>query len=89
MPRAGHIDTPTSWRVSFECGVRGYHEYRTIWNPRLNEVLPATPEHHIPHDCFAVAVKKHLPGSLAVDSVVGHLPREISRFNCSWRKSIV
>ena len=50
------------------------------WNPRLNEVLPATPEHHNPHDCFAVAVKKHLPGSLAVDCVVGHLPREISRF---------
>lgn len=65
-----------SVRVVFACGVRGYDEYRTIWNPRLNEVLTA---HHNPHDCFAVTVTKRSPA----DTVVGHLPREISRFTYS------
>ena len=31
------------------------------------------------HDRYTIAVMKHLPGRL-VSSVVGHLPREISRF---------
>ena len=64
--------------IVFVCGVRGYHQYRTIWSPVFNEVLPARPEQHNPHDCYAIAVTKHFPGTLA-ESVVGHLPREISR----------
>ncbi len=66
-------------KFSFLCGARGYHEYRLSWTPLLNEVLPAWCEHHNTHDSYAVAIMKHLPGALA-DTVVGHLPREISRF---------
>ena len=66
-------------RFSFLCGIRGYHEYRVRWVPALNEVLSTKREIHNRHDCYAIAVMKRLPGSLS-DSVVGHLPREISRY---------
>ena len=39
--------------------------YSTLPRPdssRLNEVLPARPEHHNPHDCYAIAVTKHFSG---------------------------
>ena len=65
-------------RCSFSCGIRGYHEYRTRWVPVLNEVLEVKHESRNCHDRYAIAVMKHLPGTL-VASVVGHLPREISR----------
>ena len=45
----------------------------------MNEILSTTREVHNHHDRYAIAVMKRLPGSLA-DSVVGHLPREISRY---------
>lgn len=63
----------------FSCGIRGYHEYKTSWAPVLNEVLPVKHESTNCHDRYAIAVMKRLPGTL-VASVVGHLPREISRF---------
>ena len=66
-------------RFSFLCGIRGYHEYRVRWVPALNEVSSTKREIHNRHDCYAIAVMKRLPGSLS-DSVVGHLPREISRY---------
>ena len=31
-----------------------------------------------PHDVYAIAAKKRLPGFLP-ESIVGHLPREVSR----------
>ena len=66
-------------RTVFSCGIRGYHEYKTIWVPVLKEVLPVKHESTNRHDRYAIAVMKRLPGRLAA-SVVGHLPREISRF---------
>lgn len=63
---------------SFSCGIRGYHEYKTRWVPVLHEVLPVKHESRNCHDRYAMAVMKRLPGTL-VASVVGHLPREISR----------
>ena len=66
-------------KFNFLCGARGYHEYRFSWTPVLGEVLPARCEHHNPHDSYAIAIMKHLPGAL-VCTVVGHLPREVSRF---------
>lgn len=67
---------------SFLCGIRGYHEYRLKWAPVLNEILRANQEANNRHEFYAVAVMKRFPGTL-VDSVVGHLPRELSRlFYC-------
>ena len=48
----------------------------------LNEILRANQEANNRHEFYAVAVMKRFPGTL-VDSVVGHLPRELSRlFYC-------
>ena len=35
-----------------------------------------------PYDRYAIAARKSLPGTSAIASIVGHLPREISRFTC-------
>ena len=69
----------SSLRFSFLCGLRGYHEYRAIWTPTIGEELVAKYEIHNVHDRHAIAAFKLLPGTIH-PSVVGHLPREISRF---------
>ena len=68
-----------SLRFSFLCGLRGYHEYRSVWTPSIGEELAAKTESHNIHDRYAIAALKLLPGTIRL-SVVGHLPREISRF---------
>ena len=65
-------------KFSFLCGIRGYHEYRFIWVPTMNEMLRVQLEPSNLHDAYAVAIKKRLPGFIA-ESVVGHIPREVSR----------
>lgn len=67
-----------SLKFSFLCGIRGYHEYRFIWVPTLNEILHVELEPSNLHDGYAIAMKKKLPGFLS-ESVVGHIPREVSR----------
>ena len=57
-------------RCSFSCGIRGYHEYRTRWVPVLNEVLEVKHESRNCHDRYAIAVMKHLPGTLVASVVV-------------------
>ena len=69
----------TDLSLSFLCGLRGYHEYRALWTPTLHEVLPTIHESGNPFDRYAIAARKSLLGTLAVESTVGHLPREISR----------
>ena len=51
----------------------------SAWAPVLDEVLTVQQQPTNPHDCYAIAVKKRLPGTLC-DSAVGHLPKEISRY---------
>ena len=67
-----------SIQVTFLCALRGYHEYRFTWSPSVNEVLRARHERNNRYDRYAIAAAKQLPGFLT-ESVVGHLPREISR----------
>ena len=66
-------------RFVFLCGSRGYHEYRTIWTPTLHEVLGAKQEPGNAYDRFAITCTKRLPSRLT-ESVVGHLPKEVSRY---------
>ena len=47
--------------------VRGYHDYKDIWNPHIGEVLPLEREPNNSEDRFAVAIKR-------TGSVVGHVP---------------
>ena len=64
--------------MCFLCGLRGYHVYMKDWTPTLNDVLSTIHESGNIHDCYAIAARKCLSGSV-VDSTVGHLPKEISR----------
>ena len=52
--------------------VRGHHIYKSLWTPEVNEVLLLRRETGNEHDEYAVAVLK-------ASTVVGHVPREISR----------
>ena len=56
-------------RFSFFVGLRGYHEYRLIWTPALNEVLKAKQEPSNCHDMYAIACTKKLPSRLTVSTV--------------------
>ena len=70
-------DSLKIWFV-FLCSLRGY-QYRSIWTPILHEVLPAKQEAGNPYDRFVIACTKKLPSCLT-KSVVGHLPKEVSRY---------
>ena len=56
----------------------GFHVYNEVWKPILGERLNLSHERKNLHDRYAIAAYKRLPGRLA-DSIIGHLPGEISR----------
>lgn len=64
---------------AFPCGLRGFHVYKDVWNPKLNEKLEVIHEQNNVHDRYAIAASKKHPSRLT-PLTVGHLPREISRF---------
>lgn len=51
--------------------IRGYHEYKNIWEAAFGECLQCQRERSNGHDPYAVAVVKD-------DNVVGHVPRKLS-----------
>ena len=51
--------------------IRGFHIYKEIWSPQLDEILSCVREIGNREDPFAVAVMKD-------SNIVGHLPRSIS-----------
>ena len=59
--------------------LRGFHLYRDIWKPSLNQFINFKQERNNRYERFAVAGMTKLPGTLAA-SIVGHMPRELSRF---------
>ena len=46
----------------------------------FSETLKVQLESHNPHNSYAIAVKKRLLPGMLHNSVIGHLPREVSRF---------
>ena len=42
-------------RYSFLCGLRGYHQYRLLWTPVLDEILTARSEIENYFDRYAIA----------------------------------
>ena len=62
--------------LSVESVIRGYHEYKDIWDPAIGGLeLPCKRKPGNPHDPSAVAVVKQSSGTSVV---VGHVPRLIS-----------
>ena len=49
-----------------------------MWTPTLHESMATIHESDNGHDRYAIAARKRLPGSMLVESTVGHLPKEIS-----------
>ena len=47
--------------------IKGYHVYKGVWTPTLQEHVYGETEPHNPVDKYAVAVKKD-------EKVIGHLP---------------
>ena len=64
---------------AFPCGLCGFHVYKELWNPKLNEKLETIHEKNNPHDRYAVAAIRKTVSRLR-PVIVGQLPREISRF---------
>ena len=64
-------DITTMDLATIEGCIRGYHVYKTNWNPFEGEELVCYKEANNLHDPYAVAVMK---GNM----IVGHVPRKIS-----------
>ena len=58
---------------AFPCGLRGFHVYKELWKPKLNEKLETIHEKNNPHDRYAVAAIRKTVSRLR-PVVVGHLP---------------
>ena len=67
-------------KFQIDCASRGYHIYRNIWSPKLGQDLLVKEEVGNVHDPFAMSIGADIPGKLTSFDIVGHIPREISRF---------
>ena len=53
--------------IDIVSNIKGYHVYKSVWTPTLQEQVYGEIEPHNPVDKYAVAVKKD-------EKVIGHLP---------------
>ena len=60
----------------FESASRGYHYYKNIWVPQVNQELRSMHQPENAFDVFAIALLVPADENAVV---IGHLPREISR----------
>ena len=67
-------------RFEIPCASRGFHVYREVWTLRLGQSLKVEQEVNNVHDPFAISLGTKIPGKLTDKEIVGHIPREISRF---------
>ena len=66
--------------VSFQSAIRGYHFYRNVWQPQKSEILACYHEYGNIYDMFAIKTcRTNSEDGTETESVVGHLPIEVSR----------
>ena len=65
----------TQKSIVFSVAVRGRHVYKMSWKPQEGKILECLYEENNPYDVSSIKVCK----SNNRQSVVGHLPMEISR----------
>ena len=63
-----------------DCASRGFHEYRKIWLPKLGQRLTVKRDKANLFDPYSIGLYCQIKGKIEKLSIVGHLPREISRF---------
>ena len=73
-------DVSGAFKYEMKCASRGFHEYRRVWTPRIRQSLTVQPEFGNVHDPYAMALLTKLAETILEMDIVGHLPREISRF---------
>ena len=61
--------------IIFSAAIRGFHVYKSSWQPKELELLECLHEDDNPYDIFSIKVCKIREDS----KIVGHLPMEISR----------
>ena len=66
---AGKIENKAKNVYCFDSLIRGFHVYKGIWTPVLDELLNTQIEEDNEHDKHAVAVIKN-------ETIVGHVPWE-------------
>ena len=66
-------------RHEYDSFARGYHMYMDIWNPLIGMILKCKREPTNEVDKHAVAIMRS--NSLAKESVVGHIPENVSKFS--------
>ena len=68
-------------QFEFDCASRGFHVYRDAWRPVRGEALEIENDYGNVHDPFALSLNVQTHGRrLLAYNIVGHIPREISRF---------
>ena len=67
-------------KFEIHCASRGFHVYREVWRPVLGEFLEMEQDYGNVHDPFSIAIKAVSRERLTNFEIVGHIPREISRF---------
>ena len=60
---------------------RGYHIYRQVWRPKLNQKLIIKAEKNNMCEHYTMGIYAHMPGKITDETLAGHIPREISRFS--------
>ena len=66
-------------RFEIKYAPRGFHVYKDIWKPKLSQLLEVFHEQGNVYDPFAMAFKVK-SAAMLTKSVIGHIPRNISRF---------
>ena len=62
------------------CASQSFYIYREVWKPVLGEHIKMSHDFGNVHDPFAIVIKVKSRGRLTELEIVGHIPREISRF---------
>ena len=70
--RTRKMTTSSSFTLTVDSCIHGFHVYCSVWDPVLGEVLKCEREPDNAHDNYAVSVLKRR-------QIVGHVPRAISR----------
>ena len=70
--------------VNYDCAVRGYHVYKSVWEPKERQFLSCSHEENDIYDMFAI--KTCLKNETGKEQIVGHLPLELPRFTKENRK---
>ena len=66
-------------RHEYDSFARGYHMYMDIWNPLIGMILKCKWEPTNEVDKHAVAIMRS--NSLGKESVIGHIPENVSKFS--------